>query len=55
LSSGSNLRPWWAQKSSSPPLAKTTRRYAWAPQRSQRSAAVSGLAGVRTVVTSPLL
>ena len=55
LSSGSNLRPWWAQKSSSPPLSRTTRRYAWAPQRSQRSAAVSGLAGVRTVVTSPLL
>ncbi|CAM5711604.1 hypothetical protein STENM223S_09341 [Streptomyces tendae] len=55
LSSGSNLRPWWAQKSSSPPLSRTTRRYAWAPQRSQRSAAVSGLAEVRTVVTSPLL
>ncbi len=26
LSSGSNLRPWWAQKSSSPPLSRTTRR-----------------------------
>ncbi|CAM5319799.1 hypothetical protein SBADM41S_07504 [Streptomyces badius] len=26
LSSGSNLRPWWAQKSSSPPLIRTTRK-----------------------------
>src|SRR5690625_3684469 len=35
------LRAWWAQKSSSP-TGSATRTYAWAPQRSQRSCAVSG-------------
>ena len=38
-------RPWCAQKSSSPELASSTRTYAWAPQRSQTSNAVSGLVG----------
>ena len=38
-------RPWCAQKSSSPELASSTRTYAWAPQRSQMSKAVSGLVG----------
>ena len=38
-------RPWCAQKSSSPELASSTRTYAWAPQRSQTSSAVSGLVG----------
>ena len=38
-------RPWCAQKSSSPELASSTRTYAWAPQRSQTSKAVSGLVG----------
>src|SRR5260370_39904539 len=38
-------RPWRAQKSSSPELASSTRTYAWAPQRSQTSRAVSGLVG----------
>ena len=32
--------PWWAQKRSSP-LSSWTRMYAWAPQLSQRSRAVS--------------
>ena len=39
------IRPWCAQNSSSPPLARSTRTYAWAPQRSQASSAVSGLVG----------
>ena len=38
-------RPWCAQKSSSPELASSTRTYAWAPQRSQTSSAVSGFVG----------
>jgi hypothetical protein len=38
-------RPWCAQKRSSPELASSTRTYAWAPQRSQTSSAVSGLVG----------
>jgi hypothetical protein len=38
-------RPWCAQNSSSPELASSTRTYAWAPQRSQTSRAVSGLVG----------
>ena len=45
------LRPWCAQKSSSPPLASRTRTYAWAPQRSQTSKAVSGLVGAIAPVT----
>src|SRR5665647_2141476 len=44
---------WWAQKSSSPPLSNFTRRYACAPQRSQRSEAVSD-SSYRVVLTVPL-
>ena len=43
-------RPWCAQKSSSPELASSTRTYAWAPQRSQTSSAVSGLVGASAPV-----
>ena len=43
-------RPWCAQNSSSPPLASSTRTYAWAPQRSQMSRAVSGLVGAMAPV-----
>ena len=46
------LRPWWAQNSSSPPSGSSARTYAWAPHRSQRSAARSG-AGARAAFTSP--
>ena len=47
---GTCSRPWWAQKSSSPPACRRARTYAWAPQRSQRSAAVR--AGASAAFTS---
>ena len=40
--------PWWAQNMSSPPVAKTARTQAWAPQRSQRSKAFRGVDSSRT-------
>jgi hypothetical protein len=43
-------RPWCAQNRSSPELASSTRTYAWAPQRSQTSRAVSGLVGAMAPV-----
>ena len=45
VSASACMRPWCAQNSSSPPLVSSTRTYAWAPQRSQTSRAVSGLVG----------
>jgi len=47
-------RAWWAQNRSSPPETSSTRKYAWAPQRSQRSAALRGARGATAVVTSGL-
>src|SRR5690606_22767856 len=49
LSLSACSRPWWAQNSSSPPPGMETRMDAWAPQRSQRSAAESG--GATAAVT----
>jgi hypothetical protein len=48
-------RPWCAQKSSSPEFASSTRTYAWAPQRSQTSNAVSGLVGAMAPVNVAFL
>src|ERR1700689_2369735 len=42
--------PGSAQKRSSPEVASSTRTYAWAPQRSQTSKAVSGLVGAMAPV-----
>src|SRR5690606_10975659 len=41
LSLASYSRPWWPQNNNSPPFGRTARIFAAAPQRSQRSAAVS--------------
>jgi hypothetical protein len=48
-------RPWCAQKSSSPEFGSRTRTYAWAPQRSHRSRAVSGFVGARAPVNVAFL
>ena len=48
-------RPWCAQKSSSPEFGSRTRTYAWAPQRSHRSRAVSGFVGARAPVNVAVL
>ena len=56
LSVPSTARAWWPQKSSSPPEdSRTTRTYAWAPQRSHRSSALSVRSATAVVISASLV